>query len=142
MRENEYKFYGRFKDRCKSLMCVRVENALGSGFPDAVLLHDGREKMAEFKAEYPGGHVYMRNTQMSFCTQFLSKNVDIPVITGTLDNGMWIVPFTEMLKLDYQDYKGSYKRCNTKDFVGIKGHFIPQRCDWDSTVVPLLFPVV
>lgn len=140
MRENEYKFYGRFSTRCKSLLCVRVENALGSGFPDAVLLYKGREKMAEFKAEYPGGHIYMRNTQMSFCTRFLAYDVDIPVITGTLDSGMYITPFSAFLTLPSQAYKDQYKRFNSKDLVNAPGQFIPQRCDWDQTVVPILYP--
>ncbi len=140
MRENEYKFYGRFRDRCKSILCIRVENALGSGFPDSVLLYEGETIMAEFKAEYTGGHIYMRNTQMSFCTQFFSRRVDIPVITGTLDGGLWVTPFSSFTLMPSMDYKGTYKRFNSKDLVDVDGKFIPQRCNWDEIVVPILYP--
>lgn len=138
MRESEYKFYGRFKSRCQSVHCIRVENALDSGFPDTVLIHKGHQIMAEFKAEYKGGHVYMRNTQMSFSTRLLQYGVDVPIITGTLEGGMFIIPFSKFLEMECDAYKDQYKRFNTKSFIGVFD-YIPQRSNWDATVVPVLF---
>lgn len=140
MRELESNFYGRFRDRCKSIHCIRVENALNSGFPDVVMCARGHERMAEFKAEYGGGWVYMRNTQMSFSMQLLPYGVDVPILIGTMEHSFFIVKFSEMLKMPKQAYKGNYQRYNTKDFLTYDYELIPQRCDWDKTVVPILFP--
>lgn len=141
MKKLESEFYRVLNNRCGSIRFVRVENALGSGFPDAVAMHRGLVALVELKVEYQGGWFYVRNTQHSFAAAALLKsNVDISFVVGTLDNGFWYLRFSELMELPFQDWKLSHKRYNTKDLVSAPfAEFIPNKSVWNEHLTRLLF---
>lgn len=132
----ERDFVTSLQNRCKNIFFNRIESMTSVGFPDLVMINKGRIRTVEAKVVHAGDWIYVRKTQLAWCTKALMNGYDCPFVLGMAGRGIGFFRFSALQKASGQLYKGTHTRYKVYD---VPLFIMSKYSDWQDALISYVF---